>query len=97
MVNAHADNYLRNLNPPRRRKGLATIKASDEGLRTIDRARKCKGWAKSADVWCDLAFTTKATLKRFWRQKRICADSFSGICAAVGVEDWTAIAELTDE
>lgn len=76
-----------------KRKGLARIKASAEGLRKVNQARMRKGWAKSAEVWYELAFTSESTLKRFWRQNRICINSFISICAAVEIEDWESIVD----
>ena len=76
-----------------KRRGLARIKASEDGLQKVDQARKRKGWAKSAEVWYGLALTSESTLKRFWRQSRICQDSFVSICSAVGIEDWESIVD----
>ena len=77
-------------------KGSARVKASQEGLRTVDQARKRKGWAKNSKVWYHLAFISESTLKRFWRQNRICVDSFIGICAAVGIDDWETIVDWSE-
>ncbi len=72
-----------------------TVRASQAGLQQIDTARQKKNWRKQEQAWCDLALTTKATLKRFRQGERIEQDAFVGICQAVGVEDWEAIADFS--
>lgn len=71
-----------------------TLKASKNGLEIIDQARKKKGWLASASVWCDVAKTTPATLKRFRMGRPIQQEAFISICKAVGVENWE---EIVDE
>jgi tetratricopeptide (TPR) repeat protein len=68
-------------------------RASIQGLEIVDKARLSKGWNKHADIWCQLAFTTKATLKRFWRREHIKQDTFIEICRAVGLNRWEEIIE----
>ncbi len=75
----------------------ATLKASTTGLDLVDKARRKKGWAKAEPAWADLAFTSTATLKRFWAGVTIGADTFRAICKAVGIEDWEAIVEFKDD
>ncbi|MEB3340744.1 NB-ARC domain-containing protein [Okeania sp.] len=70
----------------------ATIAASEQGLKIIDMARKKKGWNKYESAWHDLAFTSKATLKRFWQGKAIAQDTFINICKTVG-ENWEKIVD----
>ncbi len=59
----------------------------------VDRARRRKGWLKQAEVWCRLAQTSRATLKRFWRREAIDQGTFIAICQAVGLTDWEALVE----
>jgi len=63
----------------------ATIAASEKGLKIIDMARKKKGWNKDESAWHQLALTSRATLKRFWRQIAIQRETFINICKTVGV------------
>ncbi|MEL7004634.1 MAG: NACHT domain-containing protein [Bacteroidota bacterium] len=60
-----------------------TFKASEDGLRHVDSARKSKGWNKHAPIWCESAQISAATLKRFWRQKAIQREAFIDICEAL--------------
>ncbi len=75
---------------------MASLKASEEGLRNVDRARKRKGWNKYDRAWSDLAATSVPTLKRFWRGIPIQAETFQAICDVVGVDDWEKIVEWGD-
>ncbi|MDJ0516736.1 MAG: NB-ARC domain-containing protein [Trichodesmium sp. MO_231.B1] len=70
----------------------ATIAASKEGLDIIDMARKKKGWNKYESAWYQLALTSQATLKRFWRQIAIQREAFISICQTVGV-NWEKIVD----
>ncbi|MGD2183910.1 NB-ARC domain-containing protein [Lusitaniella coriacea] len=71
-----------------------TLKASPQGLAIVDRSRRRKGWTKTrTPAWWNDAYTTQATLKRFWRGIAIQRDNFIAICRAVGIEDWEAIVE----
>ncbi|MEO0800795.1 MAG: pentapeptide repeat-containing protein [Cyanobacteria bacterium J06642_2] len=72
----------------------ATIRASSEGLRLIDKARRVKGWAKRDKVWADLVPTSLSTLGRFWLGFNVQQETFQGICNAVGIEDWQSIADF---
>ena len=69
-----------------------SLRASKEGLQKIDAARKKKGWTKTEDAWWGLALTSRATLKRFWRNLPIERDAFIGICKNVGV-NWEEIVD----
>ncbi|NCJ07582.1 hypothetical protein GS597_13905 [Synechococcales cyanobacterium C] len=69
-----------------------SLRASEQGLKIVDEARRKRGWNKTAASWCNAAATAEATLKRFWRGLPILRDTFIEICAAVGVTDWEAIA-----
>lgn len=74
-----------------------TLKASPAGLEKVDRARQRKGWTKTrTPAWWDAAYTTQATLKRFWRGIAIQRENFIAICQAVGIEDWQQVAQLPD-
>lgn len=71
------------------------VKASQVGLQQVDIARQKKNWGKQEQAWCDLAFTTIPTLKRFRKGERIEQDAFVEICKAVGIEDWEEIADFS--
>jgi GTPase SAR1 family protein len=71
---------------------MLTLCASQPGLLQIDRARRRKGWLKQSEIWCRMAQTSRATLKRFWRGEAIDQGTFIAICEAVGLKDWEAIA-----
>ena len=73
---------------------VSSLRVSKEGLEIVEQARKKKGWTKTAAAWCQAAFTTEATLKRFWRQVPIQQDSFIKICEAVGV-NWEDVLDKT--
>ncbi|MEC4805108.1 MAG: NB-ARC domain-containing protein [Jaaginema sp. PMC 1079.18] len=74
-----------------------TLKASKQGLAQVDRARQRQGWTKTrTPAWWDAAYTTQATLKRFWRGIAIQRENFIAICQAVGIEDWQQIAEFAE-
>jgi hypothetical protein len=75
---------------------MVTIRASEQGLLQIDRARRRKGWLKQSEIWCRLGQTSRATLKRFWRRDAIDQGTFIAICQAVGIADWQAIAQSDD-
>lgn len=70
----------------------ASIAASKKGIEIVDMARKKKGWNRDEDAWYELALTSRATLKRFWRQIPIQQQTFINICENVGV-DWEEILE----
>ena len=71
-----------------------SLNASTEGLTIIDRARKRRGWTKTSTAcWWQDAHTSRATLRRFWRGERIQKEAFIGICQAVGISNWEAIAQ----
>ena len=72
---------------------LCAVKASTQGLEVIDRLRKQKGWNRQSHAWCQTAFTTVTTLKRFWSGESIQQDTFARICQAVGMEQWETIVE----
>lgn len=75
-----------------------SLRASGAGLQRIDQARRAKRWHKTAEVWCAAAFTSRATLNRFWGGKPIRSETFIAICNAVNV-NWETIvapAELDD-
>ncbi len=71
----------------------ATLRASKQGLKIVDRERKKKGWTAIAAAWCHAAQTTPATLKRFRRGMPIQQDVFILICQAVGIENWEEIVD----
>jgi hypothetical protein len=71
---------------------MSTLRASETGLLEIDRTRRRRGWLKQSEIWCRMAQTSRATLKRFWRGEAIDQGTFIAICEAVGLNDWEAIA-----
>ena len=71
-----------------------SLRASREGLKKVDAARRKKGWTKAEDAWWGLAPTSKATLKRFWRSIPIEREAFIAICENVGV-NWEEIVDET--
>ncbi|MEO0516041.1 MAG: ATP-binding protein [Cyanobacteria bacterium P01_A01_bin.116] len=73
---------------------MVSIQASTSGLNQVDACRLTKGWAKSSEVWADLAEISPGTLKRFWQSKPIRSDSFQKICTVVGISQWQDIANL---
>lgn len=71
----------------------SSLRASNQGLEMVDRARSRQGWTKTRTAeWWQQAHTSQATLRRFWQQQRIQADAFIAICQVVGIEDWEAVA-----
>ncbi|WP_017715578.1 AAA family ATPase [Kamptonema formosum] len=72
------------------------LRASEEGLRIVDTARRNLGWNKTGDAWCQAALTSKATLKRFWARQPIRRETFIDICKAVGIHNWEDIIECRD-
>ena len=72
------------------------LKASEEGLKIINLARRNPGWNKTDELWCQAALTSKATLKRFWTHKQIRRETFIDICKAVGVNNWEDIIDRND-
>jgi AAA-like domain len=72
---------------------MSSLRASPQGLVTVDRARRRKGWTKTwTAAWWEAAHTSQATLRRFWRGLAIQRENFIAICQVVGLEDWEAIA-----
>lgn len=75
---------------------LRSVKASEEGLKRVDRARKRMGWSKTrSKTWWLQANVSQATLRRFWKQP-ISLDGFISICKAVGIEDWQEIVDWSE-
>jgi NB-ARC domain len=72
---------------------MNTIKASAQGLETVDRLRRQKGWNRQSQAWCQAAFTTLATLRRFWSGEPIQQETFISICQSVGLERWEEVVE----
>ena len=77
-----------------------SLKASQQGLKIIDQARRNKGWIKDAPAWQAEALKLtkenvgRSTLQRFWKQTPIRQALFVAICKAVGIEDWESIVDL---
>ncbi|MCP2731323.1 hypothetical protein NJ959_23130 [Symplocastrum sp. BBK-W-15] len=72
---------------------MASVKASDDGLKIIDKLRKQKGWNKYDDRWVYKSGTSQPSLKKFWQKTRIRISTFQEICQAVGENDWQSITE----
>lgn len=73
-----------------------SLKASEQGLKIVDEARRRKRWQKNASTWVEAAKTSEATLKRFWARKSpIDRYAFIAICKAVGV-NWKEVAEPSE-
>jgi hypothetical protein len=72
-----------------------SVKASVQGLEIVDKARKKKGWTKKTPIWWQTAFTSEATLKRFWEKRRINRETFIRICETVGISNWQEIADMS--
>ncbi|MGB3508232.1 MAG: ATP-binding protein [Microcoleaceae cyanobacterium] len=70
------------------------LKASPQGLKIVDQARKHKNWTKAATQWLQAAYTSEATLRRFWRREPIKQQTFQDICAAVNI-NWQDVVEQT--
>jgi tetratricopeptide (TPR) repeat protein len=73
----------------------ASLRASEEGLKKIDQARRNKGWTKTEQAWYQLALSSKATLKRFLDGKPVKQETFVSLCNAVGIENWEEIRDHT--
>ncbi len=67
-----------------------TLRASERGLNIVDEARRRKGWAKTEEAWWQLAYSSEATLKRFWRGLPIQKKAFIEICRVLEV-NWEEI------
>ncbi len=70
-----------------------SLRASKQGLKTVDQARKLKGWTATAAAWCQEAQTSVATLKRFRQRSAIQQAAFVAICKAVDIENWEEIVD----
>ncbi|WP_299414461.1 NB-ARC domain-containing protein [Acaryochloris sp. IP29b_bin.148] len=68
-----------------------SVQASQAGLALVEQARRRKRWNKTAQQWCQAAYTSRSTLNRFWAGQAIRMDTFMAICTAVGV-DWQTVA-----
>ena len=69
-----------------------SIRASKEGLKIVDQARRRKRWNKTAVLWCRESYVSRSTLSRFWASKPIRSELFIAICSAVGI-NWEDIKE----
>ncbi|MGD1699235.1 tetratricopeptide repeat protein [Dapis sp. BLCC M229] len=70
------------------------LRASPQGLKIVERARIRKNWTKASPQWLQAAYTSEATLRRFWRREPIKQQTFQDICKAVNV-NWQEIVEQT--
>jgi DNA-binding Xre family transcriptional regulator len=74
---------------------MVTLRASDKGLKTIDRLRIKKGWSRREKAWYDLAYTSESTLRRFWEKQPISHENFVNICTAIEA-NWEDIVDDTE-
>jgi len=72
---------------------MDTVRASIQGLEKVDKLRKKRDWSKTEDAWWQLANSSLATLKRFWRRIPIQEAAFINICEAVGLHNWEEIVD----
>jgi WD40 repeat protein/DNA-binding Xre family transcriptional regulator len=73
-----------------------TLTASEAGLEIVDRARKKKGWNKTAESFLTAAGgISRSSLDKFWARKPITHENFVAICKAVEVE-WQTVVEQED-
>lgn len=73
---------------------MCSVRASAQGLKIIDQARKRHGWTRTTTVaWWQAALTSQATLRRFWRKQPIQQETFIKICEAVGIRNWQDMVE----
>jgi WD40 repeat protein len=72
-----------------------TLKASESGLKMVDRARKQKGWNKAAESWLTAAGEiSRSSLDKFWARQPLKHENFVAICTAVGV-DWQTVVDTS--
>jgi hypothetical protein len=75
----------------------SSLRASATGLAYVDQARRRKGWTKTwTAAWWESAYTSQATLRRFWRGMAIQREPFIAICEAVGI-NWETVVDLGAE
>jgi HEAT repeat protein/DNA-binding Xre family transcriptional regulator len=72
---------------------VASIRASQKGLKIIDRERRKRGWNRKAPAWINAANISRSTLQRFWKGQPIRQESFLAICKAVGIDNWEEIVD----
>ena len=60
-----------------------TLRASDNGLKTVDKLRTKKGWSRREKAWYELAYTSESTLRRFWKKQPISHENFVKICTVI--------------
>jgi hypothetical protein len=73
---------------------MTCLNASISGLELINYHRRLKGWTKQSTMWACEAHVSEATLKRFWRRRKIRYHLFIKIVNSVGITDWERVAEL---
>ncbi len=73
---------------------MSCLSASMSGLELINYHRRLKGWTKQSAMWTIEAKVSEATLKRFWRRRKIRHHLFISIVKSVGITDWERVAEL---
>lgn len=76
---------------------MSTYRLSNQGLEIAEQARQAKRWKRQDEKLARAALVSVATLKRFWGQQPIRADSFEHVCRALGLEDWQRLVEVEEE
>jgi len=72
---------------------MASIRASEEGIKRFKQARDLKGWNQNADSLTSRIGITRSTVQRFEQGNPIRQDSFIALCKAVGIENWKAMVD----
>jgi tetratricopeptide (TPR) repeat protein len=70
-----------------------SLKASQQGLKKADHARREKGWSRQDTQWYETAQVKLSSLKRFWSRLPIQYSTFIKICISVGLDNWKDIVE----
>ena len=63
---------------------MASIRASEEGIKRFKQARNQKGWNQDADSLTTRIGISRSTVQRFEQGNPIRQDSFIDLCKAVG-------------
>ncbi|NER99995.1 MAG: ATP-binding protein, partial [Symploca sp. SIO1B1] len=70
-----------------------TYRASKTGLSIVEEAQKAKGWKAQSQKWCEQAYVSLSTLRRFRQRNSIRENYFIAICKAVGIDNWQEIVD----
>ena len=72
---------------------MASIRASEDGIKKFKQARNKKGWNQDADSLTTRIGTNRSTVQRFEQGNPINQQTFIAICKAVGIENWKEIVD----